>query len=89
MSESRLHLVPVRSRDAKELVRLWHRHHPPPAGQIFFLSAADEANILRAVAVVGRPVARHLDDGTTLDVTRTASDGTRNANTMHPTNATT
>ncbi|MEU5086634.1 XF1762 family protein [Streptomyces sp. NPDC021356] len=72
MSESRLHLVPVRSRDAKEFVRLWHRHHPPPAGQIFSLGAADEANILRAVAMVGRPVARHLDDGTTLEVTRTA-----------------
>ncbi|MER6082978.1 XF1762 family protein [Streptomyces sp. NPDC001833] len=26
------------------------------------------------------PAARHLDDGTTLEVTRTASDGTRNAN---------
>ncbi|MET7290926.1 XF1762 family protein [Streptomyces sp. NPDC004009] len=82
MSESRLHLVPVRSRDAKEFVRLWHRHHPPPAGQIFSLGAADEPNILRAVAVVGRPVARHLDDGTTLEVTRTASDGTRNANSL-------
>ncbi|MFF1272374.1 XF1762 family protein [Streptomyces marokkonensis] len=82
MSESRLHLVPVRSREAKEFVRLWHRHHTPPAGQIFSLGAADEAGILRAVAVVGRPVARHLDDGTTLEVTRTASDGTRNANSL-------
>ncbi|MFI1377545.1 XF1762 family protein [Streptomyces longwoodensis] len=81
MSESRLHLVPVRSRDAKKFARLWHRHHPPPAGQIFSLGAADEAGILRAVAVVGRPVARHLDDGTTLEVT-TASDGTRNANSL-------
>ncbi|MGW7337631.1 XF1762 family protein [Streptomyces sp. NPDC054808] len=57
MSESRLHLVPVRSREAKEFVRLWHRHHPPPTGQIFSLGAADEAGILRAVALVGRPVA--------------------------------
>ncbi|MFG3545920.1 XF1762 family protein [Streptomyces sp. NPDC047725] len=82
MSESRLHLVPVRSREAKEFVRLWHRHHPPPTGQIFSLGAADEAGILRAVALVGRPVARHLNDGTTLEVTRTASDGTRNANSL-------
>ena len=80
MSEARLHLVPVRSRDAKEFVRLWHRHHPPPVGQIFCVGAADESGTLRAVAVVGRPVARHLDDGATLEVTRTASDGTRNAN---------
>jgi len=70
MSEGRLHLVPVRSRDAKEFVRLWHRHHPPPAGQIFAVGAADEAGILRAVAIVGRPVARHLDDGATVLVHR-------------------
>jgi hypothetical protein len=34
------------------------------------------------VAIVGRPVARHLDDGTTLEVTRTASDGAPNANSL-------
>ncbi|WP_433549105.1 XF1762 family protein [Streptomyces sp. CA-294286] len=82
MSNSRLHLVPVRSREAKEFVRTWHRHHPPPVGQIFAVGAADDAGTLRAVAVVGRPVARHLDDGTTLEVTRTATDGVRNANSL-------
>ncbi|MFF3364527.1 XF1762 family protein [Streptomyces misionensis] len=66
MSEGRLHLVPVRSRQAKDFVRTWHRHHPAPAGQIFAVGAADEAGILRAVAIVGRPVARHLGDGATL-----------------------
>ena len=34
------------------------------------------------VAVAGRPVARILDDGLTLEVTRTCTDGTRNANSM-------
>ncbi|MFJ6574064.1 XF1762 family protein [Streptomyces sp. NPDC091292] len=82
MSNTPLHLVPVRSRQAKEFVRTWHRHHPPPAGQIFAVGAADETGVLRAVAIVGRPVARHLDDGATLEVTRTASDGTRNANSL-------
>lgn len=82
MNGSRLHLVPVRSREAKEFVRTWHRHHPPPAGQIFAVGAADGEGTLRAVAIVGRPVARHLDDGTTLEVTRTASDGARNANSL-------
>lgn len=38
--------------------------------------------ILRAVAIVGRPVARHFDDGQTLEVCRVATDGTRNANSM-------
>lgn len=80
MSTPRLHLVPVRSRQAKEFVRAWHGHHAPPAGQVFAVGAADEDGTLRAVAIVGRPVARHLDDGTTLEVTCTASDGVRNAN---------
>ncbi|MFD4592880.1 XF1762 family protein [Streptomyces rubiginosohelvolus] len=78
----RLRLVPVRSRQAKEFVRTWHRHHPPPAGQIFAVGAADDTGVLRAVAIVGRPVARHLDDGGTLEVTRTASDGTPNTNSI-------
>ncbi|MEV6007361.1 XF1762 family protein [Streptomyces sp. NPDC051976] len=82
MSTTPLHLVPVRSRQAKELVRTWHHHRPPPAGQIFAVSAADENGILRAVAIVGRPMARHLDYGTTLEVTRTAADGIRNANSL-------
>ncbi|MDX3714967.1 hypothetical protein PV733_39795 [Streptomyces europaeiscabiei] len=34
------------------------------------------------MAIVGRPVARHLDDGTTVEVTRTASDGAHNANSL-------
>ncbi|WP_338137684.1 XF1762 family protein [Streptomyces anulatus] len=63
-----------------KFVRAWHRHHQPPAGQIFAVGAADEMGTLRAVAIVGRPVARHLDDGATLEDTRTASDGTRNTN---------
>lgn len=82
MTDARLHLVPVRSRQAKDFVRAWHRHHPPPAGQIFAVGAADETGTLHAVAIVGRPVARHLDDGVTLEVTRTASDGARNTNSL-------
>ena len=31
------------------------------------------------MAIVGRPVSRHLDDGKTLEVTRLCTDGTRNA----------
>lgn len=32
--------------------------------------------------MVGRPVARHFDDGLTLEVNRTATDSTSNANSM-------
>jgi hypothetical protein len=31
------------------------------------------------VAIIGRPTSRHRDDGLTLEVTRLATDGTRNA----------
>lgn len=78
----RLHLVPVKQKDAKAFVSEWHRHHKPPAGAVFCVGAADDAGVLRAVAMVGRPVARMFDDGQTLEVTRTATDGTVNANSI-------
>ena len=34
------------------------------------------------VAVIGRPIARNLDDGETCEVTRVATDGTKNACSM-------
>lgn len=79
---TRLHLVPVRSREARAFTAMWHRHHPPPVGQVFAVGVADEDGVLRGVAIVGRPVARHLDNGQTLEVNRTCTDGTRNVNSM-------
>jgi hypothetical protein len=49
---------------------------------VFRLGVAGDDDILRGVAMVGRPVARHYDDGLTLEVNRTATDGTPNANSM-------
>lgn len=75
-----LHLAPVRFRNAAAFVAMWHRHHQPPVGMVFAVGAADEAGVLHGVAIVGRPVARLFDNGQTLEVTRTATDGVRNAN---------
>ena len=77
-----LRVVPVRFRDAVAFIEAWHRHNAPPRGMVFCLGAADESDTLVGVAIVGRPVARHLDDGLTLEVTRTCTDGTRNANSL-------
>lgn len=77
-----LHLTPVRFRDAAAFVAMWHRHHQPPVGMVFAVGAADGEGVLHGVAIVGRPVARLLDNGQTLEVTRTATDGTRNANSL-------
>jgi hypothetical protein len=77
-----LHVVPVRFKDACGFVTMWHRHHRPPVSHKFSLGVADDQGVLHGVAIVGRPVARHLDNGLTLEVTRTATDGTINANSM-------
>lgn len=78
--QPRLHTVPVSFSDACAFVAAWHRHHQPPIGHKFSLGVATEDGVLRGVAIVGRPVARYLDDGRTLEVNRTATDGTANAN---------
>lgn len=74
-----LELVPVSREQACQFVGIWHRHHRPPIGHKFSIGIA-RAGELVGVAMIGRPVARHLDDGRTLEVNRTATDGTRNAN---------
>lgn len=78
----RLHLVPVTFAAACGFTAMWHRHHAPPAGMKFTVGAADETGALVGVAITGRPVARHLDDGAALEVTRVATDGTANACSM-------
>lgn len=77
-----LHLVPVRFRQACAFVADHHRHHRPPAGMLFAVGVATGDGLLHGVAVVGRPVARHFDNGQTAEITRTATDGTVNANSM-------
>ncbi len=79
---SGLRLVPVSLSQANEHVAAWHRHNSPVPGAKFSIGCADEQDTLRAVAIIGRPVARHFDDGLTLEVVRVASDGARNACSM-------
>jgi hypothetical protein len=50
-------------------VRKHHRHHEPPRGSILTVGVEMHEAIV-GVAIVGRPVARHLDDGYTAEVTR-------------------
>jgi hypothetical protein len=76
-----LRIVPVSLAEANEFVRQYHRHHRPVPGCKFCLGVA-EGEKIAGVAIVGRPVARNLDDGWTLEVNRTCTDGTRNVNSM-------
>lgn len=58
-----------------------HRHNKPPRGHKFSVGLFDGERMV-GVAMAGRPVARHFDDGLTLEVNRSCTDGTRNANSM-------
>lgn len=73
-----LQVVPLTLEEANALVETMHRHHAPVVGHKFSIGAAKGEKVVGAV-IVGRPVARHLDDGWTLEVNRCVTDGTRNA----------
>jgi len=85
---NRLRVVPCNLRTANEFVRLRHRHSRPVVGHKFAVGVeactadSGEAWELVGVAIVGRPVAPRLDDGTAAEVTRLCTDGTRNACSM-------
>lgn len=76
----RLTIRPISFREASTFVAQYHRHHKPPTGCKFCLGVVDAEGKLRGIAVVGRPVARHFDDGLTAEVNRTCTDGCENAN---------
>lgn len=73
-----LTVIPLPLDEANAFVMEHHRHHGPVVGAKFSLGVAKGERVC-GVAIVGRPVARALDDGLTLEVTRVATDGTRNA----------
>lgn len=75
----RLTIVPIDFDEACAFVEQHHRHHQPPRGYKFLIAVADEEGKIRGVAITGRPVSRVLDDGWTLEITRVATDGAKNA----------
>jgi hypothetical protein len=73
-----LELVPMSLKEANAFVTAKHRHHGEVQGHVFSLGCTQDGNVV-GVCTVGRPVARMLQDGWTLEVTRMATDGTKNA----------
>ncbi len=61
--------VPVKLKEASEFVENFHRHNKAPRGGLFAVGASDGSGLV-GVAIVGRPVARGLDDGQTAEVIR-------------------
>lgn len=73
-----LTITPITLKQANAFVAQYHRHHKPVVGHKFSIGVSCQGKLV-GVAIVGRPVARNLDDGTTLEVTRCCTDGTKNA----------
>lgn len=73
-------IVPVDFQEANEFIRKLHRHHKPiKFGYKFCLGVASGEKMV-GVAIVGQPLAKARMDGWTLEVRRTCTDGTSNAN---------
>jgi hypothetical protein len=91
----KLTLTPISLVEANAFVLVHHRHSNPVTGHKFSMAAIARhdigdarpggagygmhTDIVHGVAIVGRPVARSLDDGFTLEVNRCCTDGTANA----------
>ena len=70
-----LEIVPMTLREANAFVEQNHRHHGPVAGHKFSIGLSDGERIV-GVAIIGRPVSRHLE------ANRLCTDGSRNACSM-------
>lgn len=72
-----LMLVPISLKKANAFVAAHHRHHKPVVGHKFSIGCVQGEHLM-GVAIVGRPVSRYLDDGTTLEVNRLCNTGEKN-----------
>lgn len=88
MQGERLRLCPVFARDAKRFVNFLHRHHEAPVGDLFRVGVmsvreGETDAPLVGVAMIGRPVSRHMQDGWTCEVIRLCvEEGHRNARSL-------
>lgn len=76
-----LQLQPISIAEAQRFVKLHHRHHEAPQGGLFAVGVS-LGDAVRGVAIIGRPVARMLQDGWTAEVTRLCTLGDKNACSM-------
>ena len=77
-----LRIVPCNLATARDFVALHYRHHKPPVGHKYSIGIASGDEMV-GVIIVGRPIARLLDDGLTLEVLRSCvANGVPNGNSM-------
>ena len=73
-----MRVVPLTLKQANAAVAEMHRHHKPARGHRFSIGAEVDGRVV-AACIVGRPVARAVDQYRVCEVTRLVSDGTYNA----------
>jgi len=73
-----LELQPITFKEACDFIDQHHSTHDAPQGWKFGVAVNDGTEVV-GVVTVGRPVSRHRDDGYTLEITRCATNGTKNA----------
>lgn len=72
-------IVPLTLARANEFVARHHRHNDPTNGHKFSIGLDVDGELI-GVGIAGRPVARHLDDGNTLELRRVCvKNGQKNA----------
>lgn len=64
-----IYAVPMTISEAKNFVDNFHRHNKAPQGGLFAVGASNGDQLI-GVAIVGRPIARGLDNGKTAEVVR-------------------
>jgi len=68
-TRDKMEIIPMTLKEAKRFVDLHHRHHHAPQGGKFAIGLSGDNEVV-GVAIVGRPVARMLDNGFTAEITR-------------------
>ncbi|MFT3952757.1 MAG: hypothetical protein QM689_12615 [Oscillospiraceae bacterium] len=71
-----MNAIPIELKAANEFVDKLHRHHTAVYRDKFRIGCEIKGQLV-GVVQCARPVARHLDDGKTLEVVRLCTDGTR------------
>jgi hypothetical protein len=70
-------IIPLSLKSANAYVMANHRHHKSVVGHKFSVGLKSDGELV-GVAICGRPVARHSDNGLTLEVARLCTNGIPN-----------
>lgn len=73
-----MEIIPITLQHANDYVEIYHRHHPKARGCKFCIGVMAD-DMIQGVAICGRPVSRHFDDGKTLEINRLCTTGYKNA----------